>query len=58
MKMRTYILNETQEAADDLVSKRDYVQTQSLNEIKTALEKRNIFAVRLDFVNLDFHDDY
>lgn len=44
--------------ADDLVSKRDYVQSQSLLEIKKSLEKRDVFAIRLDFINLNFHDEY
>lgn len=44
--------------ADDLVSKREAAKHATENALKEALAARNITVTRLDFVNLDFADEY
>jgi len=47
-----------QYAADDLVSKREAAKQATERALKDALKSRFINVTRLDFVNLDFADEY
>lgn len=44
--------------ADDLVTKREAARDKVLGELKASLAGRNIIVSRIDFINLDFDDQY
>lgn len=45
-------------SADDIVAKRHEAQAEALQRMQAELANRNVNVTRVDFVNLDFNDEY